>query len=753
MEPNAWSLVVPTAIGMLFTYIVIQFYRQFHILYVLFRQKTLKRTAPQNYTVLLETLPPHINTRRQLLDVLHKAYRGEAIKKVLVVPPNTTKLTLSYWKLRYWIKKFQKQSRFIQRIENKIAAHPVRLMMWIHTTRLSLVLSKHRKLGQKIERNRHTVVVAARAGGDILTELDGVSLPPELPEAVTVFQTVFSLPPDIDVPTPLALSPPAHPGDAQGVGPEGLPPALPPRNTLDLQLPAHTSAFVIFETQGDATQAAQSLLFMNEREPNVRLAPSPPRVMWGNLQHSRGLKSVLNALFVLLVIALFVGYAIPQSVLMSMASKYQTEIFQVIYSILIAPRVVSDQPCPDAEETGLLPNMELGLDNFDGSWYCFACYEVASLGITYIPTIISAIFMSILPYIIMGLTFMVLPTSKTAKRNLEYNCLFYFLIFIQGVLQILLSSAQTATGYIDLSILLELNFNQIIDAIGRGIPDKTFTFLNYVVTKYILFPILSLLRLPDVATCAFKYMTTWDPLLRSRIHLYKSFPYTTQLAYMTHMCVISLLYAIVSPIVLPIVAITLLLMCAVDRFNILYVYRPTPETDMSAEEDIIKGVAENTFIGLLAMVLGSFAVFLVIGYHAKILSFAFATAFFICVFWKMRVDSQFQRSMSFLHLAPDRKGKLKLNPYIPPTPELEHMAKNGDVRAQKILDRIDLTDLPCSFVKPTSELFLDDAFCELANPESIGQKPLTDTDVKNIAAAYTHPAIRLSYLQDPSTTL
>ena len=80
---------------------------------------------------------------------------------------------------------------------------------------------------------------------------------------------------------------------------------------------------------------------------------------------------------------------------------------------------------------------------------------------------------------------------------------------------------------LNINELVTLSPVQMLERASTNLSSMSFTFLNYVVTKYFLFGILVITRLSDVFFVLIKGIFVHDPLLRTRLYKFKQFDYVT----------------------------------------------------------------------------------------------------------------------------------------------------------------------------------------------------------------------------------
>lgn len=569
-----------------------------------------------------------------------------------------------------------------------------------------------------------------------------------------------------------------------------------------IDTPIGRTAFLVFNSQIEATLCANSLLYMNATEPRVGSAPEYNQIIWGNTGYSKNFKLLMRSIFLILLLSLFVGYFVPQTYILNLVANNSEQWFNSFYVQMCRP---GEGPHKCTKTVSLTK----GTVSDVGGIVCYICYKTASMSITLLPVIVQVIFMALLPLVIKYLSMLAFCTSNTEKANLEYRINFLFLIFIVGIIQIMLTSTFNEQGIIDFEQLTDLTLNGLVANIGRNFPAQIFTFINYLITKYFLFSVLTLLRIPDLLLGLIKLIVIKDPIAKRRIAYYTGFPYLKQLAYGSHMVVIGFMFAIVAPVSSVFVFIIYTVFSIVNRFNILYVYRPLSDSEMSAATDIIKYVSGDTYLGFVLMMIATIAFFIVLNEPITLVCAYFLIAIMIiAIMRKVYVDSKFKRAMMSMHLSDwGTKTMCKINPYRVKREPIEaddgivtygeekrienlldtnvanHLdGYKSDIANMEVVDQtrqrlarifvermrvrpninmnhlqrneitdasLNLAEPPVSYMRRTSVIY-EDFQCEIANDLSIENHELTDDEVRAIAAMYTHPALALSYVYGPN---
>lgn len=1024
IEAGSFAIIVPTAVATIYTFIMMEFYDQFHVVYIYFRQRALRRSAPQNFVVMLDQIPTNIRTRGDLAKSLEGVFQQGVLRYIIPVPEHSLSLTFKYNKLRRLIQTQHKIDRLITYYITELEAYMNKSGLY-GVTLAEIVDQDVRKRVQKMQnrisksqmaliplrtksrRLKLEILAYAHEMNIDLSHLIGIKhLPPPMPANVTSFNKLttctrmtaddiiaeqrnfdieISLPnvqpilytgtnpitsyisdrsiqnkdeesqdrsmhelsdksilqpssihnsrhaSTVHLPSHLTnlasprssnnnrissfigpllgigsldnihsvtrLSSANKQGMAQSyfntghgtqdvsfhdveststgismrpassgsktdyvistqrpisadeqyrkqqatlgeVSTRSLRPVLTkylldiPKSVAEvirttfpdhglgridaatiksrtrqqqrahIDTPIGRTAFLVFNSQIEATLCANSLLYMNATEPRVGSAPEYNQIIWGNTAYPKRFKMIMRSVFMVLLLSLFVGYFVPQTYILNLVANNSEQWFNSFY-------VQMCRPGKGPHNCTKTVSLTKGSVNDVGGIVCYICYKTASMSITLLPVIVQVIFMALLPLVIKYLSILAFCTSNTEKANLEYRINFLFLIFIVGIIQIMLTSTFNEQGTIDFEQLTSLTLNGLVANIGRNFPAQIFTFINYLITKYFLFSVLTLLRIPDLLLGLVKLIIIKDPIAKRRITYYTGFPYLKQLAYGSHMVVIGFMFAIVAPVSSVFVFIIYTVFSIVNRFNILYVYRPLSDSEMSAATDIIKHVSGDTYLGFVLMMIATIAFFIVLNEPITLVcAYFLISIMIIAIMRKIYVDSKFKRAMMSMHLSDwGAKTMCKINPYrekrepieaddgivtygeekriddllgtnaanqwdgyksdiinmevvdqtrkklsriftermrVKPNINMNHLQKNETTNAP-----LNLAEPPVSYMRRTSIIF-EDFQCEIANDLSIENHELTDDEVRAIAAMYTHPALALSYIYGPN---
>lgn len=373
------------------------------------------------------------------------------------------------------------------------------------------------------------------------------------------------------------------------------------------------SAVLEFPSPSIAHRASQIPFSSNVFKPRV-LTVTPQHVLWSNIQISEIFRAALQVLYILLVLVYLTTYFFPSTTLINLVNKHSPAWFQQIYAGMCSPQ---------RNACKIQPSISGETKNTIGSITCYACYKVANYMIVFLPTIITMCLNSLLPVVIGKLAQICRPVFITSLRTIEYQTIFWFLIIIQGALQIVLPSLLSSAGVLDYSPLLTYSLNQILSQIGRNMPNQVFSFLTYVCTKYFMFSILSLFRPMDILMNIFNtimYQRSYWPIRSYRAAA--RFNIAKLCAYSSHMLCIGFLFGIIAPVSIPVVTVVYTLMAAVDRHNILYVHPVDDENWLSPAPNILFFLQNTIFIGFAFMLVATGAYYLLLSGWVRIVCFS-----------------------------------------------------------------------------------------------------------------------------------
>ncbi|TNJ26916.1 Transmembrane domain-containing protein [Giardia muris] len=927
IEDGSILVIVPIVVATVFTVMILDFYYQFQLTYIYFKQRVMRRAAPQNYVVMLENLPSNIRTYEDLVLSLEDIFADGVVRKIVCTPDacfmlrkkhkHLLSLIQGQHRCQAWMQQYTAQllalevqrltdSTAYQSLRRKHAAREAELLslrdraykvkmqilryafsrnmdltylsrikhlppqlplvvtsfLYItHNTRMTELELEEYNLGLVLPSSRLDFSTRGTTSTDIraspsfdLPRVDsadksfwalslgqrasGLALPmlqPTMTNQTSPLRTLTTLtgnPPTISF--ELDSTPSTSPSfittiqDKPEVQPvrqirpvltrytrnvprelnrfyekvprSGFPVDVAHRLQRSIRtrkldhkdIPIGTTAFLIFRSQLEAATSSRALLYLNSYRPKASLAPDPNQIKWRNFSWKRQTRTVFYVVFIQISANLFVLYFAPQVTIVNVIKSYQAEWLRNFFNRFCVRG--KGEECPKMPEDG---NFSKPKD-----FKCLLCYYITSSIINSLPSLVQIVFMAILPNIIHWLTYLPMYTSRNHKAIVEYRLLFYFLILIIGILQIMVSSLFDNNGIINVLIFSELSLSQLIWNMGRNFPSQLFVFINYIIVKYFLFVVLSLLRLGDIMTTLIRLFRMRDPLSRRHVVATKGFPYATQLAYSSHMFVLGIMYAIVAPISMPFILLIFTFFSAVNRYNILYVYSPKPCSEMTSETDIMRYAVNDSFIGCCLMLICT-GTFLYV--HSSTAFRAGAYYLFlilvVIIFFKGYIDHRLKLAMTTLHLSNwDAKNPCHIAPYDSAR-DIDHRHRffaekhtlnvqgctddcgrqRDDLQRQAIEEaptkdeasllkrlfqfrktvlqplrylpvsasavncRFDLAHPPVSYMRASSLLW-NEYQCELGNEESVATHVLSDQEVEHIAAQYTHPAIQLAYV-------
>ena len=172
--------------------------------------------------------------------------------------------------------------------------------------------------------------------------------------------------------------------------------------------------------------------------------------------------------------------------------------------------------------------------------------------------------------------------SISQNNDLIFYILFVFLVLIMGIIQVVFPNMiDVTTGKMDFSCFHNLDFITLIDTMGRNVVNQQFTFIYYIINKYLTFPIFSILNIGGMIMWAISFVFSKNSLDYNLDQRFGTMNFYKQLAYTAHMFVIGLIFAVVAPITNIIIFVTYVMMVAIDRYTILYMYVPDVTSDLS----------------------------------------------------------------------------------------------------------------------------------------------------------------------------
>lgn len=194
---------------------------------------------------------------------------------------------------------------------------------------------------------------------------------------------------------------------------------------------------------------------------------------------------------------------------------------------------------------------------------------------------------------------------------MEYKTMLLFLLFTVGINQLLFNSS-ISIGQYNIFTILDLSPVAVCTAIGQNMRFQSIMFLDFIITKYFLFSILNLLRLPALLLAAVHYPFIKDSVKKALLLKPPTYPYVTNIAYSTHMLYIGALFCIVSPLSSVIVLIVYILYVAVERYNILYVYDICTGSDITPDSGLLKNIVDNIFYAMVLVYVPTISYYVVL---------------------------------------------------------------------------------------------------------------------------------------------
>eukprot|EP00702_Spironucleus_salmonicida_P004263 EST45554.1 Transmembrane domain-containing protein [Spironucleus salmonicida] len=322
------------------------------------------------------------------------------------------------------------------------------------------------------------------------------------------------------------------------------------------------NAFIICDSQVSAAQKISLLLTADRKKPEIIPAPYYADIQWRKLSRSISiikLSSILTFITILISFLIFFG-------LQSLTIQF-------------------------VNNNGLL------IINFIQTDICFNepnCYALANFLITYVFGLIPTIFASLLPIII---DFAVKPAntvSNTHLTALKYKILFIFLILLNGILQVAFPAAlNPETGQFDLSFLTTANISDIINNIGQNIPLQIFSFLTFLITKYLNEGPGNIVGVGDFLMYIIGLVL--PSIKKAKWYQKNDFDYYIALAGKLHMFTIAMMYMVIAPISFNVLIIIEFMNQFCERYQILYKSKMVPTNEMSPGIDIIKMVMDDIY--------------------------------------------------------------------------------------------------------------------------------------------------------------
>ena len=168
------------------------------------------------------------------------------------------------------------------------------------------------------------------------------------------------------------------------------------------------------------------------------------------------------------------------------------------------------------------------------------------------------------------------------------------MILANGILQIAFPAAlNPETGRFDISFLFEANISVIVSNIGENIPKQIFTFINFMLTKYLLEPALLIVGAGDlIMTIKYKFSKGFNKLLPLKN---RTFDYQIAQANRMHMFTISMMYMIISPLSAEFMLLIQLVTQICEQYVLLYKVQATADNEISPGTDIIEMALNDVY--------------------------------------------------------------------------------------------------------------------------------------------------------------
>lgn len=462
--------LVPMVVVVVFSVVILLFYYQFTVIYSFFRQRCLRRTIYQNYTVLLQNIPEVINEKRELLRVL-RAYDA-GIKGIVPIPKRSYKLSGLNNQFNSSRAKFADldlsnqlmKARFYQQqatIEALLRAQPV------NRRRLAKARKAQAKVSDKILRQNEKKKALLRKQKELILNVQKIIFKDNI-DVDYVFQNPF-IPVKMPVavqpcfeytPQPVAQQQTIYPfpkdseqlfGDAKlfdikrmrykaykkakEVTKRSSSTGQRNSNPDDVEQMG-TGAFLICESQYVAANKRATLLTNNSARPSSMMAPPIQEVNWKAVGLTKRSKILRYTGFAICYIILFLAYIFGYTYIMSFVYKITAdEVFEVLCG----------HTCV--------------FDDKDGPGACSFCQTVSKLVVTLIPTVLNVIINMLIPIFINAIVKFLNLSTLSAEQNVSYRLLFIFLLLIVGIVQIIFPTfINQITGNIDFSIFNRIDF-------------------------------------------------------------------------------------------------------------------------------------------------------------------------------------------------------------------------------------------------------------------------------------------------------
>ncbi|CAL6103041.1 Transmembrane_domain-containing protein [Hexamita inflata] len=765
LETGSFMNFIPIMCIILFTIYIMVFYSEFQLIYIIFRQKCVKRNIPQNYVVQLLNIPSHINCTQELQYLLEPIKTG--IKTIIPVPKRSFDLSKLNTQINLLKNKQETLKIYIQRCQALFVYNIARVKSYtlqvIQTDNIKLqnkynkyiVNSKNqaekmKKIIQfKLKDFENTIIQLKTIKFQIykiqfedklnVNHIYNVTtLPPELPSIIQpTFYYVEREQNDINLKYKDEFVEQQFLYDNNQL----IFKRISCISEQNIQESIGSSAFIICESQAIAAEKQTTLISVNQKLPQACNAPNPQEILWENINVSYNKKIIKRIISFVMSICLLIFYIIIQYEIL--ARVKQNQIDHVIFFDLLCSNRCSNY-------------------QISGSLHCDVCDKITIMLGTYLPSFVNCIFMSFLPGLIEKIVKLMSLNSISKNINMKFKILFIFLILIMGIIQLILPDLISAHGYIDFELLKDFNVEQIINNIGINVTNQQFTFINYIINKYFAFPALNLLNFQGIYNWIISKCKNQSSLESNVENRFISFDFSKQLAYSSHMFVIGLIFAINAPVTNLIILITYLMMVITDRYSLLYQNIPDITSDLSAQSNLLFNVIGTLFIGLILMLVA-------ISCHYYVLKDVISTigviTCIICLvlslLYKIVIDNRYKRALNEMARGNNLLiHNLQINAFN--TKQINKFDLNNTQNASQLNDLLniqneykmnlldnllkfvyaDLTDLPISLVQMKGmNLQNNERHCRVLNKNQIQIAQIDPKDEVNIIASYTHPAL------------
>ena len=193
--------------------------------------------------------------------------------------------------------------------------------------------------------------------------------------------------------------------------------------------------------------------------------------------------------------------------------------------------------------------------------------------------------------------------------------------------------------------------------------NQQFTFVYYIINKYLTFPVFSLLNMYGIFVWLISRTKT-NKLDQNYELRSMTMNYPKEMAYTTHMFVIGIIFSITAPITNLVIFVTYFMFAAIDRYFILYVYKPEVYHDLSSQARMMLDVIQTISLGLFFMLVATACYFLV--RNGPIYTFGIVVCllcFIGSLLFKFNIDKQYKKALCELARGQfDDTAQLLINP-------------------------------------------------------------------------------------------